>query len=423
MKVLIINSYAGSITLGARAYEAEIIGVFEDVGYGMNIQRANFGDDYNFIEEEAYWPDRIDLSNTVVLAHPPCSAFSNMNQKSGTKGVDAEAFACTTRVLNYACRNRAVAIGIESVIGTLSGAWKVHQDYATRFGYNLYRIMENGCMWGGQWRERFWVVYVKKGRANPNMTLTLEPKFQTVSEVIGDYMDDFGVTAGNQDKELDKQIDRMRDCGCSEEELDYFFKTQYPPHKGPLFKAIIEKRHPRMKRDEREGLWLAYMGGGWGEATMFYLHPDGLSPVLLGQSHWYYEGHNLSEEAFKLLMGFPAEYVFPDGPSRRNMRQLLSKGVMPPIVTWLCEQIDRHMKDAPQAAHGGQHYQIVMEPGQFADFRIKKRDWEQRERLLPPLRQSTDDLSENTDWAPRMSGRSTLDSYQFRLPFSIEESE
>lgn len=419
MNVLIINSYAGSITLGARAYpEADIIGVFEDAGYGLNVQRANFGDDYNFIDEEAYWPAPIDLSNTIVLAHPPCSAFSNMNQVKGTKGIDADAFECTLRVLRYASSNNALGIGIESVIGTMGGAWAVHQEYAERHNYHLYRIMENGCMWGCQWRDRFWVVYIKKDRAPKNMTLTIKPNFQTVSEVVDDWTD--GLSAGDQEVLLGRQIERMSDCGCDEKELGYFFNDQTPHHYGPLFKAIIAKRHPKLKREDRDTMWLAYMGGGWGEGSMFYLHPDKYAPVLLGQSHWYYRGRNLSENAFKRIMGFPGDYVFPEGPSRRNLRQMLSKGVMPPIATWLCEQIDLHLKEQSQTATIGRDYQIEVAPGQFADFRIKRSDWDNRKRILPPLKQVTDDLAENADWAPRAGGQSTLDHYQYCLPFSGE---
>ena len=423
MKVLVINSYAGSITLGARAYpEADIIGVFENAGYGIDIQRHNFGDDYNFVDYEKYWPASIDLSNTVVLAHPPCSAFSSMNhsQNEKVRGIDAEAFECTIRILNYACKHEALGIGIESVIGTLGGAWAVHQEFANKYGYHLYRVMENGCMWGCQWRERFWIIYIKKDRAPSNMTLTIKPNFQTVSEVIDGYTE--GPSAGKQDEWLDRQIERMRDCGCDEKELDYFFQPHSPPHSGWLFNTILNKRHPNAKRSERSSLRLAYMGTGWNENTMYYLHPEGVALTLLGQSHWYYDGRNLSEDAFKRIMGFPANYVFPDGPARNNMKQLLSKGVMPPIATWLCEQIDLHLREIEQHAQAGRHYQVTMEPGQFADFRIKKSDWEQRNVTLPPLRQTREDLAENTDWAPRASGRSTLDSYQYRLPFQMEES-
>src|SRR5439155_6327803 len=147
-------------TIGTTAAGLPIRGSYEDAGFGLSLQMVNFPD-LEFRATVDDWPDHQDLRRTIVLAHPPCSAFSRQTPK-GRTGIQSDAFACTKRVLSYAMRRGAVAIAIESVQPALEGAKAVHDGYARRHGYHLYRVLQNAISFGvPQWRPRFWAVFVR----------------------------------------------------------------------------------------------------------------------------------------------------------------------------------------------------------------------------------------------------------------------
>lgn len=389
MKALAINTYGGSLLLGAKAAGCEIIGTYEDSNFGSDIQAYNFPD-VPLVRNRHQWP-RQDLSDTMVIAHPPCSAFSVQNTVRTARGVDSDAFSCTKSVLQYAVDNKALGIAIESVMGALGGAWRIHQHYADAYGYNLYRILENGCMWGAQWRDRFWVLYIKKGAARPNIQLTLQPRWQTVGEAVHGLED--GPSAGNQDVLLDRQKVRLiRDVGLTDAEMSFLFDPQNPPHKTTSLGKVLwdmKFKKPDSKPQDRLDMFKNYIGG-FSSGVVVFVDPNGLCPVLMGGSHWYMNGRNMSENAFKALMGFPPEYVFPERPRnyRSQMRIYLSKGVMPPIAQWILEQAGTHLgMIATNRGNGTPRYELECEPNHIADFRIHKSSWDTREQELPPLRQ------------------------------------
>jgi site-specific DNA-cytosine methylase len=396
VKVLCINSYAGSITLGALSLGADVVGSYEDDNYFLACQKANFPN-LNYISYRKDWPKQ-DLSDTIVCAHPPCSAFSVQNNSRAAKGPDSKAFACTKHVLDYAMGNHAKAIAIESVMGALGGAWSIHQSYADKYGYHLYRILENGCMFGAQWRERFWALWIKKGVAAENINLTITPRFQTVQEVVEGHED--GLSAGNQEDLVERQRERFRvELNMSEDELDYYFDNPTPDYPFrvlgiPLGELVYQKRFKKPgdgPEDKQEVIW-KYVGG-FGSGGVNYLDPNGCCGTVMGGSLWILNGRCVSENAFKVLMGFPASYIFPEVPKnyRKNMRTGLSKGVMPPISRWILEQTAVHLGQADGLNLQHQDgYTLTCEPDQIADFRIRKEDWTDRDVVLPPLRQFDD---------------------------------
>lgn len=398
MKVLVLNSYAGSLTLGASNLGAEIIGSYEDHNFGLDIQKANFPE-LRYLSYRHEWP-RQDLSDVTVIAHPPCSAFSVQNCSPTARGVNSNAFACTKHVLQYACDNNAKAIAIESVMGALGGAWWQHQQYADDYGYHLYRVLENGCMFGAQWRDRFWVVYIRRDAApRRNMTFTISPIFKTVSEVVSGWTD--GPSAGNQDSLLVKQLARLKaEPWFTPEDEDFFFGDHPHPTRA-LGTMLFERKFktPTSTSMDKWNVFKKYIGG-FASGTMVYLDPTGLAPVLMGGSHWYYGGRNLSENGFKRIMGFPGDYVFPKTPrnTRTQLRMYLSKGVMPPIAKWALEQISRHLGETrglnlhhDVLATGTDGYRLECEPDHIADFRITKDGWWLRHERLPELRQHIDE--------------------------------
>src|SRR5215472_17685148 len=139
--VLIINSYAGSLTIAATQLGLKIRGSYEDAGFGLRTQRLNFPD-LRYVEVLP-WP-KDDLSKTVVIAHPPCAAFSmqNMSQRQHM-GVGTDAFEQHEVVMNYALGHGCRALAIESVLGTLAGGRQVHERLAKRYDYQVHRILQN----------------------------------------------------------------------------------------------------------------------------------------------------------------------------------------------------------------------------------------------------------------------------------------
>lgn len=394
MKTLIINSYAGSLTIGAHrtGLKNDIIGSYEDANFGLDIQKANFPH-LNFVEHLKDWPAQ-DLSETFVIAHPPCSAFSVQNCSPKARGVDSDAFKCTIKVVGYAAKNNAVAIAIESVMGALGGAWNTHQQLADENGYDLYRILQNGAMFGCQWRERYWSVYVKKGAVPSNvMNLVLSPKWQTVGEAVAGR--EGGPSSGNQDVLLERQKAKLRDiAGLNEEEMNYLFDGSRNFGTRALGAVLFDYKYrtPTSTAADKWEMFKKYIGG-FASGTMCYLDPNGLAPVLMGGSHWYLNGRNVSEDAFSAIGGFPEGYVFPEAPRnyRRQQRMYISKGVIPNVAAWIVEQVHAHLGETVPTPTGlsttaAPHYALTCEPNHIADFRITKEGWKKRAEELPQLR-------------------------------------
>lgn len=390
MRTLIINSYAGSLTIGAHTVGAEVIGSYEDSNFGLDIQKANFPR-LNYVEFRKDWPAQ-DLSDTIVVAHPPCSAFSVQNCSPKARGVDSEAFACTKHVVDYAAKNGALAICIESVMGALGGAWNVHQAFADEYGYDLYRVLQNGCMFGCQWRERYWSVYVRKGATASNvLRLTIQPKWQTVGEIVTGHED--GPASGNQDVLLERQKTKLRDIAqLTDDEMNYLFDGSINHGTRALGSVLFDYKY-RSATSTAKDKWDMFKKyiGGFASGTMCYLDENGLAPVLMGGSHWYLHGRNVSEDAFAAIGGFPDGYVFPEEPRnyRRQQRMYISKGVMPPVAAWIIEQVTGHLGESvlyPVTDESKPLYRVECEPNHIADFRISKEGWKNRETELPQLR-------------------------------------
>lgn len=382
MKVLAINTYGGSLLLGARHAGCEIVGSYEDSGFGSDIQRANFPN-VDTVDYWGKWPKR-DLSETIVIAHPPCSAFSVQNTSYLARGVDSDAFECTKRVLDYAMDNKAVAIAVESVTGALSGAWNVHQQYADEHQYRLYRVLENGCMFGPQWRERFWAVWIREGAANRELTWRITPRWATVGEIARPHND--GPSFDSLDEKLETLKQRFVDeAGCDESDLAYIFEPHDPPHDRSVARALQERKFPDEDPYEIRYRYVTTFA----TSGMRFLHPDKLCPVLLGSSWWYMDGRNLSQKAYKALMGFPVDYVFPERYENKT-RTFLSKGVIPDIARWVLEHVEYFLGARRAPTTNSTTYELTVEPDQVANFLIKRKTWDDREKERPSLRHYED---------------------------------
>lgn len=387
MNLVTINTYAGSLLLGAKAYGAKLLGSYEDGGFGQGIAEANFPE-VEHIKQERDWP-KDSLKDTVVLAHPPCSAFSVQNSSWNARGANSDAFACTRRVLDYALPLKAQAVAIESVVGALGGAWEVHQAYADHNDYDLYRVLQNGCAFGvPQWRDRFWVVYVRRP-APRGLRVRLAPKWTTVKDAIDGYEE--GPGAGNTDELLVKLKEKLGKR-LSKKNMIWLFETKHPTE--GIAKTLLKHRELLQLDlgdiDPINDAQRLYIGNSFSSGQLCFVDPDSLVGTLLGSSWWYANGRNLSETCYKRLMGFPADYIFPEGRGnyRKGMRTFLSKGVIPHVAQWIVELIGNHLGERT-FKENGPAWDLTIQPNEIADLRFKRARWMKDE--LPPLRHFTEE--------------------------------
>lgn len=378
MQTLIVNTYAGSLLLGANKIpNAQIIGSFEDCGFGAWVTKANrekFTEataDFHFVDHIKQWPD-MDLTNVNVIAHPPCAAFSNQNRSSAKRGTETEAFDCTRKVLKYAMSNNAASISVESVMGALAGAWDVYDHMADQGGYHVFRILQNAICFGvPQYRERCWHVLVRKDLLDA-MTWVLSPKFTTVGATIDHLMDG---SVADRPGRLDDYVNHFGPDGCicgqthnfnlddvrrvTLEHLTGHRRLGFGVRMGQFFpnedpKSICRTHVSRFTSGQPSIL----AEGGW-------------TPVLLATSFWIYRGRPITEEAYKAIMGFPTDYVFP--PNRKyGMRTMLSKGVCPPVATWILDNVLNNLGSQHQQSeftYADSGWVKRVEPGRIASFR------------------------------------------------------
>lgn len=362
LDVLIINSYAGSLTIGASAVGLPIRGSYEDAGFGLSVQMANFPK-LEFRPTVHDWPDKQDLRRTIVLAHPPCSAFSRQTPK-GRTGVDSNAFACTKRVLSYSMGNGALAIAVESVQPALAGAKHVHESYARRHGYHLYRVLQNAVSFGvPQWRPRFWAVFMREGAAPQAMRWAL-PKakgFVTVADVLED---------GEPDDpprylvpQWEKMLAKLEKNGHPRREILHLARTE----SGHLHRVLQRKFYPEFDFYQLKELFTAR--GAFSTRLPRFLPPDGVAPALMSDSMWLYKGRLVGNNEYKALMGFPRDYLFPPH-DLGELKKYLSKGVCPPVAEWVLRSIINHLENVVE--HHGTSARL--EPGETADFNLKRKD-------------------------------------------------
>lgn len=379
MDTLIINTYAGSLLLGANAIPgANIIGSFEDCGFGVANTKANRAlftettPDFRFVDHIKQWPD-MDLTNCIVLAHPPCAAFSQQNTSKSKRGINTDAFECTRKVLKYSMTNGAAAIAIESVPGALAGAWDVYDHMSEAGGYYMYRILKNSLLFGvPQYRERFWAVLIRKDLAQESFTWRLSPKIRTVAAVLDPIHP--GTPVEGLDRTITKFVNQLLAgpcrCGVShgfqEADVRAAGLADIQGYKRMGFSKLIQ---PKFFPDIDPKVVCRVHVSPFTSGQPSILAPGGFAPVLLGSSLWVYRGQPVSQEGYKAIMGFPTSYVFPkDG--HYGMRTFLSKGVCPPVATWILDNIRMHLgHQSGSEFTRGVGYTKVVEPGHIVSFR------------------------------------------------------
>lgn len=363
--VLIINSYAGSLTLAATRLGLKIRGSYEDCAYGLKTQALNFPMlDYRPIRKE--WPEQ-DLRKTLVIAHPPCAAFSQLNcNMKHTQGVDSANFAPTLDVMRYAMSQKCQALLIESVPRAAAGAGAIYESMAAKWGYSLFKVFQNSASFGvPQWRQRFWVIFIRdKGRKLP---LHLAPRCQLVAHAVEhllEYPQNPTIF-----KDFKKQREGLTKGGMGKIETARFLEDSY----GRLSDAMA--RYQGVASRDKEKLIKQYHMRPFHNHQLTMLKEDDFATVLTGVSTYVYKGMSLPAAAYNVIMGFPAGYKFHHPGYQRTY---LSKGVCPPVAAWLIGEVLRD-SPPPEAAPGD--FVALLKDGESAVF-WPKRDEAKQARLF-----------------------------------------
>jgi site-specific DNA-cytosine methylase len=381
--VLVINSYGGSLTLAATQEGHPILASCEDHNFGLDSQRLNFPH-LNYEPGLADWPLDRDLKGAMVIAHPPCSAFSSQNRGKNTRGPNAAAFACTTRLLEYAMPRRPEAIMIESVPGALEGARHVHDYYAKAHGYDVYRVLQNAVSFGvPQWRRRFWAIFVKQSEGRErSFTFKVRHTVKYLKDVLNPNL---GAWARNNGEELDydpthttrwaKQVELLKDGFTEEQFKDFLNKTE---KYGNLIHLLADKDHVSKSKGWPPfgELHQRVVGGNFLSGALHVLDPNGFAPVLLGPAWWHFGDHMLTYSEYKMIMGFPPDYQYH---KPRLTFVLLSKGVCPPVARWILREtsanvfgVTRPVDDIIDVVEeDGLRQTVTIAPGELADLRYR----------------------------------------------------
>ena len=340
LPVLIVNSYAGSLTIAAHQEGHKVIGSYEDGGYGLKIQRHNYPN-LDYRPTVADWPKTQDLSGTLVIAHPPCAAFSQQVSSAGAhcRGCDAKKFGQTKQVLEYALANRAAALAVESVPGALEGARTVHDEVASRHGYTVHRVMQNAASWVPQDRPRVWFVFLPVG-----VTL-LMPPLPTGRPVLSDILlPDSDVQRGTWPvypwvlKAMVKQAALLKPFHSRVR------ARLLDGSEGVGMLASVIRRHllakgveARELGDVRDVGKLYCEKGAFMSNTLRLLKPDGLASTLVCTTWWSVNGRPLTALEYQRVMGFPDTYDMITAGSLGAHPGFLSRGVCPPVARWVLQ--------------------------------------------------------------------------------------
>lgn len=364
-KVVIINGYAGSLTVAATAGGYNILASLEDHGYGLDAQRANFPK-LTYVPELP-WP-YANLQGCMVIAHPPCAAFSAQNS-SANKGTSSTHFDCTRRVVDYAAQGEADAIMVESVTGAYEGARTFYDEWSAANGYNLYRILQNACTFGvPQWRPRYWTVLIRQDACHNYegyFILKHTPKYVTLGEALG-----FGIpgpTNEYTERYWIRQVEGLKAGGMSEEQINTLVNEQT----GHLARVLAELEEADIYETKQK-----YNISSFDSHVFTMLPWDGFAHTVMCVSNWLWQGRPVNMPELNVIAGFPVDYQFP---KPREQKCYLSKGVAPPVARWLLDQVRDNLDGTATLDIFEPEHAWILKSGETADLRVKREQARQRE--------------------------------------------
>jgi site-specific DNA-cytosine methylase len=351
-RVLIINSYAGSLTIAASQLGLDIIGSYEDAGWGLPVQRANFPK-LNYVERLP-WPKK-NLQGVMVIAHPPCAAFSNQNNVRSARGTGADSFTCHKRVMRYALSQGCAGLAMESVPAILPAARRVHDAYARRYGYRVYRVLQNAVTFGvPQWRPRAWIIFAKLDQ----LRLAHRPVRRRVGEVMTAHGTELAPNS-----EIRQAFQRLGQAGYTEARVREELLSG--EHLGSLLqigKKVLGVDDVGPNHQVIRERWR--LGGRFGSKLPRVLDPEGVATTVLRDSNFFVMGRELYLEEYLAVMGFPVRYKFPP-KALKDFKCYLSKGVCPSVARWVLTQLRENLD-------GSRATQYVLRPGETLDLQVKR---------------------------------------------------
>ena len=348
--VLCINTYGGSLLLGAKAAKVNIVATMEDCGFGSDLQALNFPDIPRY-EKSCDWPEKFSVpwSKIDIIAHPPCASFSVMAARYKTqRGVESDGFECHRAVMNYGFNHRCRSLAIESVVGAYDGGREVYEELAAQYGYYVTYVFLNAVTFGvPQFRPRVWMLFHRSRQFRVNF----KPKYTPLQAVLKPGptpLPTFGA---------DKQL--------YEETRKVLKGTKPTCH---IFVALQKKlKLPNIDALKRK---FPYATGYVSGYTRF-LDPTGFATTLLGDTTWAVGDRHLTIEEYCSIMGFPRNYKWNVARHPNNAghaRTYLSKGVCPPIAAWILK-----MMDGNATGWSGPFTHHADDEG-IIDLRVKKSD-------------------------------------------------
>lgn len=355
MNILIINTYGGSLLLGAKAAKANIVAVMEDVAFGSDLQALNFPSIPRY-EKRADWPDKFSTAwrDIDVVAHPPCSAFSvlNMQNAASTRGMDTSAFACHRAVIDYALGHKARSLTIESVTPAYGIAHETYEENAAKYGYGVTYIMINSVSCGvPQWRERVWIVYHRLSK-RAAFHVSMQPKYVLLKSIInpdGTTENLFGI-----DGQRKRAWDKIRPL----------IKPSWPTG---YIHLVLEKVYNLQRVPRLEAVTQKFGLSKYIDNSPRLVDVNGFSSVILSSSVLCDGPRPLTVEEYCAIMGFPRNYKW--GRQIKKFRMYLSKGVCPPVATWIMKMVDKNA-----SGWTGPFTHEESDFGGVIDLRIKKQE-------------------------------------------------
>jgi site-specific DNA-cytosine methylase len=350
MNVLCVNTYGGSLLLGATAAKAAIVATLEDVGFGSDLQALNFPKVPRY-ERRADWPEKFSTSWRAidVIAHPPCAAFSAQNTSANRRGTNTDAFHCHQDVMDYSLGHRCRSLAIESVMGAYEGAHESYEEAALKHGYRVNYVMVNSASLGvPQWRERIWIIFhqVPKRQA---FKIDLRPKYTTLRSVLNPSGTHFEFGGSPR-----RVWDKIRSS----------VTAKWPS--GAIC-AVLEKVYDIPREPNFKGTRDKFGITGFTTSHVRFIGPNDFASVVLYDQLLAYGKRILTVEEYCSIMGFPRDYKW--GKRVKQFRAYLSKGVCPPVAAWVLKMVD---KNATGWTGPATHEEIDF--GGVIDLRIKKAD-------------------------------------------------
>lgn len=350
---LIINSYAGSLVLGATAAKMPIRASFEDVGFGIEAQKLNFPK-LRYVDELP-WPAE-DLAGSIVVSHPPCAAFSNQNNTKTRRGLETDAFKCHRQVMDYAMGNGCEGLAIESVPGAMKAAAE-YAKYARKYKYTNFFVYLNSASFGvPQWRPRAWMLFFKDlGK----LTLSHDPSYRCVDDIVQKPAD---VRLHPKMEHLVNYFQKkFRPAG-----FDYEGWLRYE-NVGGFFATVSEFCNVENCRPEIDRV--TGVKGLYGANLPRKLDPMWFSPVIMAGSFFTVHGRPLTQIEYQRVMGYPDTWKWPASMDREFLKYL-SKGVCPPVAEW----ITRQMRENIERTTVLRKVNRTVAPGETADIRPSRQE-------------------------------------------------